>query len=48
MDLIQAGKTQTVLAVKSREYSRSGYMSSSLNLNLGGRGETGIDYCPES
>ena len=39
MDLIQAGKTQNVLVVKCGEYATSGYMSSSLNLNLGGGGK---------
>lgn len=46
----QAGKTQNVLVGKPGEQTLSGEMSSSLNLSLGGGGETSIPHvcCPGS
>lgn len=50
MNLTQAGKAQRALVMKSGEHAISGYMSSSLNLSLGGGGETSIpsNHCPEN
>lgn len=39
MDLIRVGKAQNVLVVKCGENATGGFMSSSLNLNLGSGGK---------